>query len=354
LFFLGLYEKGEVLLTRHEKNMRFIVPLIGLSLLLVTFFTPAKAEEITVTDSAGRNVIITKDPQRIAALGFDSVELIRLMGAIDRIVGTSHFVKLRDYIYPEIADMADVGIGTSVEMEGLIRLKPDLVITFGMVGDEFADHLRPFGIETLLLDFYRSETVLREAGVLGEVLGGDAPLKAEEYVSWVKGHEDNIRKIVAGAGENRPTYIIEHYTDQRVYGRASGTFQAAAITGARNLADVFERSTVTVDPEWVLKQNPDVYVKVVSLTGVRDREKRLKILEAAKENLLSRSGWKDMKAAKNNRVYVLDSSQSNGIRYIIGLYKLCHWIYPELFPEDISQKVDLEYWRRFQGMEVGW
>jgi iron complex transport system substrate-binding protein len=333
--------------------MRFI----GAILVILNFFLcrafSVQAEEIQVVDSVGRTVTVTKSPKRIAALSFDSIELIRLMGAIDRVVGTVNFVKQRDYIYPEISKMADIGVTQSVGMEDLIRLNPDLVIVYGMAGDDFANRLEAFGIETLLLDFYRSETVLREAKVLGEVLGGDAPQRAEEYISWVKEHEGKIRDIVVKAGSDRPTYIIEHYTERRVYGRASGTFEAAAVTGARNLADIFERSTVTVDPEWIVKQNPDVFVKVVSLTGIREPERKKEIMEAAKKDLLSRSGWKDMKAVKNDRVYILDSSLSNGVRYIVGLYKLCYWLYPELFPIDLSKEVDQEYFERFQGMNIG-
>jgi iron complex transport system substrate-binding protein len=333
--------------------MRFIGIIICLSFSLAFEAHSLSAEEIRVVDSVGRTVTVGKSPERIAALSFDSVELIRLMGAIDRVIGTVNFVKQRDYIYPEISKMADIGVTMSVEMEELIRLKPDLVIVYGMAGDGFANHLAAFGIDTLLLDFYRSDTVLREAKVLGEVLGGDAPERAEEYISWVREHEGKIREIVSLAGPDRPTYIIEHYTERRIYGRDSGTFQAAAISGARNLADVFERSTITVDPEWVVKQNPDVFVKVVSLTGVRDPEKRKEIMEAAKKDLLSRSGWKDMKAVKNDRVFILDSSLSNGVRYIVGLYKLCYWLYPDLFPEDLSNDVDKEYFERFQGMKSG-
>jgi hypothetical protein len=46
----------------------------------------------------------------------------------------------------------------------------------------------------------------------------------------------------------------------------------------------------------------------------------------------------------------MDGDDANGTRLLVGLYQLCHFLYPELFPKDESEKVNREYWTIFQGI----
>jgi iron complex transport system substrate-binding protein len=187
--------------------------------------------------------------------------------------------------------------------------------------------------------------------VMAEVLGGEAPAKAEAYLSWVKEHRKRIADIVAKIPV-KPTILMEHFLEGRIFGPNAASYEVAEMTGAVNLGSVMKRTSNTVDVEWVIKQNPDAYIKVLSLPEVTDPEEKREILERTRLEILGRKGWEDMDAVKNGRVYVWDSDVSNGARYIVGLYQLCHFLYPDFFSESLADEVNREYWNRFQGKDL--
>ena len=142
--------------------MRLAAIIIILGFLLFFIALTAMAEEIQTADSLWRTVAVPKPPWRIAALSLGSAELIRLKGCADRVAGAVNFVKRRGCGFPEISRNGGYRGGARNGLGGT-RARPDLVITFGMAEDGIAEHLHAFGIETLLFDFFRSETILSEA-----------------------------------------------------------------------------------------------------------------------------------------------------------------------------------------------
>jgi iron complex transport system substrate-binding protein len=309
------------------------------------------AENIEVTDADLKVVSVPKEPQRIICLSFVSYELIRLMGAAERVAGTIDFVKVSELMAPENEIPVSVGNGFTPDMEALARLSPDLVVAYTFKpGPDLTNRLNSLGIPLLRLDFYPPSVLARETLVMAEVLGGEAPGRAEAYLSWLKDHREKIAAIVAKVPK-KPTIIMEHFLENRIFGPGAASYEVAEMTGAINLGSVMKRTSNTVDTEWVIKQNPDVFIKVLSLPDITDPSKKREIMEKTRKEILNRKGWEDMDAIKNGKVYVWDSDISNGARYIVGLYQLCHWLYPDLVPENASEEVNLEYWNKFQGKD---
>jgi ABC-type Fe3+-hydroxamate transport system substrate-binding protein len=112
---------------------------------------------VTVTDGRGEKVSFPKDPQRIVTLSFSSLEVVRLLGAVDRVVAVGTVKKgiIREKCVPEIENMVSLGSGTNPDVELLASVNPDLVITWGSYhGEYLGKSLRAFwdqGVETGLL-----------------------------------------------------------------------------------------------------------------------------------------------------------------------------------------------------------
>ncbi len=106
--------------------------LVVVIILLLFFSLVQAAAEVTVKDKLGR-VIQVSPPVRRAVL-FETYELAAALGVWDRIAGISRYAFENDLILalkPDIArTIPSAGSGIDINIETLLRLKPDCVITW--------------------------------------------------------------------------------------------------------------------------------------------------------------------------------------------------------------------------------
>ena len=103
----------------------------------------AAGAAVDVTDDQGQNIRLAQPARRIVSLAPHVTELLYAAGAGDKVVGV---VQYSDY--PEAAKkVARVGGYTSVDMEKVVALKPDLVLAWKSGNrDAHLDKLRGLGI----------------------------------------------------------------------------------------------------------------------------------------------------------------------------------------------------------------
>lgn len=323
-----------------------------LSLALIVFGVVLRLSPGALAETGeARGPIEGRGPARIIALSFASAELVRLMGAADRLVGVADNVKLREDLIPEAGRIPGVGRGFEPDLETIARLRPELVIGYANhPGPGFAERMEALGIAYLSLDFYLPASFPEETRLLSRALGGEAPERAEKYLSWMRNHEEKALKIISEANPKRPRVLMEHFVERRILGSGTGGYELSKMTGVINLASSLPKGFSSVDEEWVIKQNPDIFVKMVSLPSFSDEETKKKLLEEARLEIMGRIGWEDMEAIKSGRVYAFDTDYAGGPRYIAGLYLLASWFYPELFKRDLFSYADREYLWLFQGL----
>jgi iron complex transport system substrate-binding protein len=306
---------------------------------------PAKAYElIEVTDANGILVKVPKAPQRIVTLSFASTELIRLLGKIDHVVGTTRYVKARPEMIPESAHIPDVGRGFMPDIETLSKLEPQLVVTWaGNPGPDLEEKLLPLGIHVLRLEFFLPSVFEREVNVLSEVMGDEAKEQATKYLTWIEAHKTNIGNLIGDAGDKKTTVIIEHFTERRIAGPGAGSYELSLLAGAENLGYYLGRQSSEPDDEWIIRQNPDVYIKIVSPPIAISEAERLIVMETTVREVMERPGWEEMDAVKNKRVHAMDSDFSGGPRFVIGLCQQAHFFYPEKVPRELAVQAFEEY-----------
>src|SRR5206468_632622 len=78
----------------------------------------------SVTDSQGRSVAISERPERIVSIGPSNTEFLFALGAGDRVVGDDDFSD-----EPAAAKTKEHVGGVKVNLEKVVALKPDLIIT---------------------------------------------------------------------------------------------------------------------------------------------------------------------------------------------------------------------------------
>src|SRR5439155_5723099 len=84
----------------------------------------AAAFPASVTDFQGRSVAISKRPERIVSIGPSNTEFLFALGAGDRVVGDDDFSD-----EPAPAKAKEHVGGVKLNLETLVALKPDLIIT---------------------------------------------------------------------------------------------------------------------------------------------------------------------------------------------------------------------------------
>ena len=104
---------------------------------------------VTLTDDAGRSVLIDHDPQRIVSLAPSNTEIACAVGACDELVGVTDF----DDYPPQIATVDKVVVGAQVDVEKVVAARPDLVLAAGngVTPDAIIGQLADLGLTVLVV-----------------------------------------------------------------------------------------------------------------------------------------------------------------------------------------------------------
>ncbi len=119
----------------------------------------AAANNITVVDSAGREVQIPNPVNKIVLLTADNCELALVLGCEDKIVGVEEGA--HDYV--EIGDRfskaENVGNYNDPDLEKIANLKPDVVFGYKTsTTNEVADRLKDLGIPFVVCECNKIQT----------------------------------------------------------------------------------------------------------------------------------------------------------------------------------------------------
>lgn len=336
-----------------------------------------EAKTIEVTDMKGRTVTLPKDVQRVVVT-FNMEEYFAVSGeeGMDQLVGWSHKYwegRRQDAydaftaVYPQLAELPDVGYNADISIESIISLHPDVVLAASAGPNYDAlepafDNLREAGIECVFLDFHAQtlEKHTESVKLLGKILGQEK--RAEEIADFYREQMSVISERLADlADDQRPRVYMEFSMGPDQYGGTWSEQMWGALIrecGGTNIAAGMEGASVEIAPEQVISSNPEVILFTCSpKEGISDNvvlgygaDEAL-----ARENLeayKNRAGWADLDAVKNNRMGALYHDLSRHIFDFAGAQFLAKQIHPELF-EDISPEENLaEFFNRYMPVKL--
>jgi iron complex transport system substrate-binding protein len=312
-------------------------------------------KKLTVIDDSGRTVTVNKPISRIATLSYRFPELLIAIGAKDKIVGVEERFKTRTKDIAEACDMMDVlvcGTSDDPDYEQILELKPDVVITGSSNAKEVSEKIPSIpviGISSFVSSI-EPNSVISDLRLLGMI--ADEAEGAENLIDFMKNYEGIIDERTKGVkSEEMPTFYLEGPMNYSIYGPSGSPGKVLAEgCGGLNVASEMDigSSSIEVSPEWVLEKNPDIIIKRADFLGLDATEQDA---EKALNELISRTGWTEIQAVKNSRVYLLEGDLMWTPRYLAGRCYLAKWLHPELFndldPEEILQR----YHEEFLGIE---
>ncbi|MBI3317473.1 MAG: cobalamin-binding protein [Candidatus Omnitrophica bacterium] len=230
-------------------------------------------------------------PRRIICLTAETTEIVYLLGAGERIVGVSGY-SVRP---PEAREKPKVAAFTSIKIEKIRELNPDLILGFSDLQKQIAHDLIQEGFPV----FITNQRSLSEIGdvllAIGRLIG--KPEKAEEIRENFFGE---LEKLAEGPGPDCcPRVYFEEWDEPLI----SGISWVSELIERLGGEDIFKEKSLgktakdrTVRTEDVIAKNPDMIL--ASWCG-----KKVQI-----EKIKSRPGWDQIKAVKNNKIFEIKSA----------------------------------------------
>ena len=266
-------------------------------------------------------VTIENPPERIVSLSPANSEILFALGLDEKIVGVTEYCT-----YPEAAlSKEKIGGFSTVNIEKVSVLNPDLIVAADGNSEETVSHLRELGFTVITINADTIDTTLDDILLLGKATGADD--EAEALVSSMK--EDLAEIAEKTSAEEKPTILHCMWTDP-LWVSGSGTFQDDMITAAGGVnAAADEGGWVALTMEKFLTMNPDIIV-VDSGNGMG-----VGADDALRDFFLKDPRMQSLSAVQNERVYVVNADiiDRGGPRIVEGVEALAEIAHPDIFGE---------------------
>ena len=200
-----------VLLNEHTmeiamtgKNIFYITLMILLAFMNLTLIC---SSEITFTDTSGETITLPGTAERIVCLNSDAAETMVILGAGDKVVGLTDSTLADTALMKHLPKATSVGNWQTPNIERILALKPDAVISYSSSRPKNADQLKNAGINLIYLDCYKFNTLEHDIQALGTLTGSEG--KAERYITFMKKWENQVRSRVGNvSSEKYLRYIL--------------------------------------------------------------------------------------------------------------------------------------------------
>lgn len=307
----------------HYRIMKTLITiLLSVPLLLSAGTVSETVDTISYKQSNGETVTIHKNPKRTVVLHISLTGMWYVAGG--KAIARAHAPRLQ--VLPDAArNLTDVGDYYNPDMEKILALKPDLVLLHSRRSKhwEIQKLLRSAGIESVCVDYANYDDFLTLFDFFTRVNGSSAETKSvrEKITSQVKA-------ICMETAKCKPFTFISMIVSANGFiseTQRANTANMLMRLGGRNLVPPSGNLRVTFSMEQLLMSDPDVIFLLCAGSNNKLSSRVRAILD-------KRPDWRNLKAVRNNRVYVLDAESYlylPGKRYPEAFLGLAKFLYPE-------------------------
>ena len=275
---------------------------------------PEPSFPITVEDEVGNTITMEAKPTRIVSLAPSHTETLFALGLGDAVVGVTEYCNYP----PEASERTQVGSFTTIDLELVVSLEPDLVLATTMHTADIVPALQEHGLAVFVIDPQSISSVLEAILAIGEVTG-----QVDEAQALVAEMEARIDAVRAAIGDSpTPTVFWELGPDLFSAGPGSFVNDLILLAGGENVAADADSPWPQLTIEQILLKNPDVVVLADHNYG-----------ETA-ELVAERPGWSDLRAVQDGNIVEItneDIVSRPGPRLVDGLEFLARAFHPEAF-----------------------
>ncbi len=293
--------------------------ILGALALFLCFSCVPQPTSGNIVDGLGRKVTIDKIPQRIVSLAPSNTEVLFALGIDDKVVGVTEYCN-----YPQAAKTKPkVGGFSTVDIEKVVSLEPDLVLATQIHGKTVIPALEKLGLTVVALTPSSLNEVLSSITLVGEVTGQDE--QASKLVNNLRTRIEAVADKTRTFSPNQKPRVFYITWHDPLMTAGTGTLADDVIgnAGGENIAHDISGDKTT-DLETVIYRDPQVIIASVGMGTGED---------LPWQYVQTETRLKNTQALLNNRVYKIDGDLIHrpGPRVVDALEQMAHFIHPELF-----------------------
>ena len=307
--------------------------------------TEADAEQtvypVTVTDQAGREVTIEKEPSSIVSGYYIPSSLLIALGLKDKVVGIEAKADKRP-IYklaaPELTELPNVGTAKEFNLETCAALSPDLVI-LPMKLKDAAQSLTDLGITVLLVNPESQDLLTEMINTIATATNTNS--EAAKLLAYIYSQKDMLTSALSGV-EPESVYLAGNSSFLSTAGPSMYQSSIIELAGGKNAADsITDTYWAEISYEQLLAWDPS-YIIIAS-----DAEYTV-------DDVMNDPNLAECTAVKNSHVYAipgdmeaLDSPVPAGILASVWLAGILH---PDQVSADTYTTEITNYYETFYGI----
>lgn len=307
--------------------------------------TEADAEQtvypVTVTDQAGREVTIEKEPSSIVSGYYISSSLLIALGLKDKVVGIEAKADKRP-IYklaaPELTELPNVGTAKEFNLETCAALSPDLVI-LPMKLKDAAQSLTDLGITVLLVNPESQDLLTEMINTIATATNTNS--EAAKLLAYIDSQKDMLTSALSGV-EPESVYLAGNSSFLSTAGPSMYQSSIIELAGGKNAADsITDTYWAEISYEQLLAWDPS-YIIIAS-----DAEYTV-------DDIMNDPNLAECTAVKSSHVYAipgdveaLDSPVPAGILASVWLAGILH---PDQVSTDTYTTEMTNYYETFYGI----
>ena len=256
-----------------------------LALLIISMFIISCAKKNAENGKKGEN----KKYNRIVVLDPATVEMIYMLGAEDKIVGVANLERSKVWPEEKVAKLESVGTFIKPSLERIITLKPDLVITSALTGEDLNNGLKSNNIETKRVQANSIEEIFTNFLEVAKMLGKEN--EANKIIAEKRAKLEEIKKM---ATINKKGLFVMSASPLMVFGNDNLPNDIMKLLNIKNIAENQKGRNPIVTPEFIIKENPDIIIT---------------LLPNPSQIVATNPQLKNVNAIKNSKFIVVNSSQ---------------------------------------------
>ena len=280
---------------------------------------------LTVKDSLGTEMIIESKPEKIISMTLGTDEMLLSLIEHDKILALSGKIA-ENKGASNVADIAVNFDKAEGNIEKVISLQPELVFASSWIKKEQIEQMRESGIKVYCYGTanniqQQKDVILQVAKIIGEKQNG------EKLVKEMDDKLNYIKEKLAALKEEDKLRVLSYNSYGSTNAKGTAFDDIVKNAGCINVAsEAGLEGWPQISKEKIIELNPDI----ITLPSVSYDDKTP---EDFKKTIMEDESFKDVKAVKEGRVYLLPDKHMSAVsQYIVfGVEDLAKAAYGDLF-----------------------
>ena len=273
------------------------------------YLDTTSSENITITDSLGREITVRSSPKKIVSLAASNTEIVFAIDANTNLVGRDEYSNYP----PEALNIESIGsLYPQLNTEVIVDLEPDLVLAAGITNPEDVTALEKLGLTVFTTSVASDlDDIYKDIINIGTIIGYSN--NANNLVTEMKSRVQTVEETVSEYSKTPSVfYEIDASEPSKPWTPGSDSFIDMLITtaGGSNIGSISNDPYWQISLEQLIDQDPDVIVLGSSKYGGQTNA-----------TVVERPGWETLKAVRTGQIYEFDDDLVSrpGPRIVDGL-----------------------------------